>query len=167
LNHDKQKSKIVFVKDRNKAKNWLALISTDITLSDEEIIRIYGKRWDIEVFFKMNKSFLNLAKEFQGRSYDSMVAHTTIVFTRYIMLSTQSRNNEDLRTIGGLFFNCCDELQDIKFIEAIQVILGLLKNALQEKLSLTKEQINSFLDYFISTLPAFLKERLVFLPCES
>ena len=115
----------------------------------------------------MNKSFLNLAKEFQGRSYDSMVAHTSIVFTRYIMLSTQSRNNEDLRTIGGLFFNCCDELQDIQFLEAIQVILDLLKNALQEKLSLTKEQINSFLDYFISTLPAFLKEKLVFLPCES
>ena len=161
------KAKIVFVKDRNKSKNWLALISTDITLSDEEIIRIYGKRWDIEVFFKMNKSFLNLAKEFQGRSYDSMVAHTTIVFTRYIMLSTQSRNNEDLRTIGGLFFNCCDELQDIQFFEAIQVILELLKNALQEKLSLTKEQINSFLDYFISTLPTFLKERLVFLSCES
>ena len=37
------KSKIVFVKNRNKAKNWLALISTDTTLSDEEIIRIYGK----------------------------------------------------------------------------------------------------------------------------
>jgi len=161
------KAKIVFVKDRNKSKNWLALISTDITLSDDEIIRIYGKRWDIEVFFKMNKSFLNLAKEFQGRSYNSMVAHTTIVFTRYIMLSTQSRNNEDLRTIGGLFFNCCDELQDIQFFEAIQIILELLKNTLQEKLSLTKEQINSFLDYFISTLPLFIKERLVFLPCES
>lgn len=161
------KAKIVFVKDRNKSKNWLALISTDITLSDEEIIRIYGKRWDIEVFFKMNKSFLNLAKEFQGRSYDSMVAHTTIVFTRYIMLSTQSRNNKDLRTIGGLFFNCCDELQDIQFFQAIQVILELLKNALQEKLSLTKEQINPFLDYFISTLPTYIKERLVFLSCES
>lgn len=161
------KAKIVFVKDRNKTKNWLALISTDITLTDEEIIRIYGKRWDIEVFFKMNKSFLNLAKEFQGRSYDSMVAHTTIVFTRYIMLSMQSRNNEDLRTIGGLFYNCCDELQDIQFFESIQVILDLLKDALREKLSLTKEQINLFLDYFISTLPAFLKERLVFLSCES
>lgn len=161
------KAKIVFVKDRNKTKNWLALILTDITLTDEEIIRIYGKRWDIEVFFKMNKSFLNLAKEFQGRSYDSMVAHTTIVFTRYIMLSMQSRNNEDLRTIGGLFYNCCDELQDIQFFESIQVILDLLKDALREKLSLTKEQINLFLDYFISTLPAFLKERLVFLSCES
>ena len=161
------KAKIVFVKDRNKAKNWLALISTDITLSDEEIIRIYGKCWDIEVLFKMNKSFLNLAKEFQGRSYESMVAHTSIVFTRYIMLSTQSRNNEDLRTIGGLFFNCCDELQDIQFFEAIQIILELLKDALQEKFSLTKEQINSFLDYFISTLPAFIKEKLVFSSCES
>ena len=161
------KAKIVFVKNQNKAKSWLAIISTDITLSDEEIIRIYGKRWDIEVFFKMNKSFLNLAKEFQGRSYNSMVAHTTIVFTRYIMLSMQSRNNEDLRTIGGLFFNCCDELQDIQFFEAIQVILSLLKNALQEKLSLTKEQINSFLNYFIATLPLFIKERLMILSCES
>ncbi|MBU3191388.1 transposase [Clostridium bowmanii] len=160
-------AKIVFVKNRNKSKSWLALISTDITLSDEEIIRIYGKRWDREVLFKMNKSFLNLAKEFQGRSYNSMIAHTTIVFTRYIMLSMQSRNNEDLRTIGGLFFNCCNELQDILFFESIQIILGLLKNALHEKLSLTKEQINSFMDYFISTLPSFLKERLVFSSCES
>ncbi|MEQ2036869.1 transposase [Mediterraneibacter gnavus] len=25
---------------------------TDTTLSEEEIIRIYGKRWQIEVFFK-------------------------------------------------------------------------------------------------------------------
>lgn len=157
------KAKIVFVKDKNRSRNWLALISTDITLSSEEIIRIYGKRWDIEVFFKMNKSFLNLAKEFQGRSYDSMVAHTTIVFTRYIMLSIESRNNSDVRTVGGLFYHCCDELQDIQFFEAIQIILDLLKSALYEKLSLTKEQINSFLDYFISTLPTFIKEKLAFL----
>jgi DDE family transposase len=157
------KAKIVFVKDKNRSRNWLALISTDVTLSSEEIIRIYGKRWDIEVFFKMNKSFLNLAKEFQGRSYDSMVAHTTIVFTRYIMLSIESRNNSDVRTVGGLFYHCCDELQDIQFFEAIQIILDLLKSALYEKLSLTKEQINSFLDYFISTLPTFIKEKLAFL----
>lgn len=156
-------AKIVFVKDRNKSRNWLALISTDTTLTDEEIIRIYGKRWDIEVFFKMNKSFLNLAKEFQCRSYDAMVAHTTIVFTRYIMLAMESRNNTDFRTVGGLFYHCCDELEDIKFFEAIQIILDLLKAALYEKLSLTKTQINDFLEYFISTLPSFIKEKLAFL----
>jgi len=66
-------------------------------------VRIYGKRWDIEVFFKMCKSYLNLSKEFQGRSYDCMVAHTTIVFTRYIMLALERRNGNDLRTLGELF----------------------------------------------------------------
>ncbi|OPY57353.1 MAG: hypothetical protein A4E55_01750 [Pelotomaculum sp. PtaU1.Bin035] len=42
-------ARILFVRDRNKAKKWLALLSTDLELTDEEIIRIYGKRWDIGV----------------------------------------------------------------------------------------------------------------------
>ena len=53
------KAKIVFVRDRRNSGKWLALLSTDLTLSDEEVVRIYGKRWDIEVFFKMTKSYLN------------------------------------------------------------------------------------------------------------
>ena len=68
-------------------KKWLALLTTDTDLPEEEVVRIYGKRWNIEVFFKMSKSYLRLAKEFQSRSYDSMMAHTAIVFIRYIMLS--------------------------------------------------------------------------------
>jgi IS4 transposase len=51
-----------------------------INLSETEIARIYGKRWNIEVFFKMCKSYIRLAEKFQGRSYDMAVAHTTIVF---------------------------------------------------------------------------------------
>lgn len=47
----------------------------------------YKRRWDIEVFFKMAKSFLNLARECQGRSYDDLVAHAAVVCCRYIMLA--------------------------------------------------------------------------------
>jgi hypothetical protein len=166
-NGNEIKAKIVFVRDTNRSRNWLALISTDITLDDDEIIRIYGKRWDIEVFFKMNKSFLKLGKEFQSRSYDSMVAHTSIVFTRYIMLSIENRNNKDLRTIGGLFYLCCDELQDIQFCEALQLIIDILKNVLREKLTLSKDIIDSIIDSFIESLPCYIKEKLVFLSCES
>ncbi|KJS15517.1 MAG: hypothetical protein VR69_13235 [Peptococcaceae bacterium BRH_c4b] len=72
-------AKIVFVRDRNRSSKWLALLPTDTTLNDEEIIRIYGKHWDIEVFFKMTKSHLALTKEFRGRSYDALVVHTTIL----------------------------------------------------------------------------------------
>ena len=56
-------AKIVCVRNKSKKKDWLAIISTDTTISEEEIIRIYGKRWDIEVFFKTCKSYLHLAKE--------------------------------------------------------------------------------------------------------
>ena len=45
-------AKVVYVRNRNKRKEYLCLISTDTTLDENEIIRIYGKRWDIEVFFQ-------------------------------------------------------------------------------------------------------------------
>ncbi|KWZ85152.1 hypothetical protein HMPREF3213_00585 [Heyndrickxia coagulans] len=32
-------------------------------------------------------SLLNLGKKFQGRSYDMLISHTTIVFTRYILIA--------------------------------------------------------------------------------
>jgi len=132
-------AKIVFVRDR-RAQKWLAFLTTDTELPDEEVIRIYGKRWNIEVFFKMSKSYLRLAKEFQGRSYDSMVAHTTIVFIRYIMLALESRNGEDPRTIGNLFYICCDELQDISLVDALQRIFSLMERFLQEQLQLARRR---------------------------
>ena len=46
---------LITIYNRNKRKEYLCLISTDTTLDENEIIRIYGKRWDIEVFFKVCK----------------------------------------------------------------------------------------------------------------
>ena len=61
--------KIVFVRNRNKKSECLYLLSTDTSLKDTEIVRIYGNRWSIECFFKASKSFLKLGSEFQSRSY--------------------------------------------------------------------------------------------------
>ena len=60
--------KIVFVRNRNKRSECLYILSTDIELSNAEIIRIYGNRWSIEVFFKTSKSLFKLGKEVQSRS---------------------------------------------------------------------------------------------------
>lgn len=160
-------AKIVFVRDRRTKKKWLALLTTDTELPDEEVVRIYGKRWSIEVFFKMSKSYLKLAKEFQGRSYDSMVASTAIVFIRYIMLSLESRNGEDPRTIGQLFRICCDELKDISLAEVLQKLLTLLERFLGEQLQLAEQEIRRLIDYLIGNLPSFFKERLAICCCES
>ena len=45
--------KLVFVRNKNNRQEYFILASTDIKLSEEEIIQTYGKRWSIEVFFKM------------------------------------------------------------------------------------------------------------------
>ena len=123
--------KLVFVRDRRK-KDWLALMSTDLELANEEIVRIYGKRWDIEVFFKMAKQHLKLAKEIQCRDYDALIAHTSIVFMRYMFLAYQCRIETDQRTFGDLFYACCQEVADISFIEALYRILTLAGERLRE-----------------------------------
>jgi len=83
------------------------------------------------------------------------------------MLAVESRNNTDLRTIGALFYYCCDELEDIKFHEAIQLILEALITALQEKLFLTKEIISEFLNYFVASSPDYTKAKLSVVSFES
>lgn len=35
-------AKVVYVRNRNKRKEYLCLISTDVNLDESEIIRIYG-----------------------------------------------------------------------------------------------------------------------------
>ena len=120
-----QQIKIVFVRNRNKKRQWLALFSTDTVVPDKEIVRIYGKRWDIEVFFKMIKHYLNLERETQLRDYDGMVAHITIVMSRYIFLAVEQRCHDDPRTLGSLFFACSGEMQDLRLVEALQRILSM------------------------------------------
>ena len=125
-------AKIVCVRNRANRKDWLAFICTDTQLSEEEIIRIYGKRWQIEVFFKTCKSMLNLIGECHSLSYDALTAHVAIVFTRYMLLATEQRQNEDQRTLGELFFFLVDEMADITFNRSISILWDALMESLQE-----------------------------------
>jgi len=119
-----QKVRIVFVRHRHK-RQWLAILSTKIDLADEEIVRIYGKRWDIEVFFKMMKHYLNLERETQLRDFDGIVGHITIAMSRYVFLAFEQRCHDDPRTLGSLFYACSEEQQDLSLVEAMQRLLSL------------------------------------------
>jgi len=151
-------AKIVFVRDR-RTKKWLALLSTDTSLDDEQVIMTYKRRWDIEVFFKMAKSFLNLAKECQGRSYDALVAHATVVCCRYIMLALAKRTNKDPRTLGTLFHACCEELQQATFAEALALVLMFLEQAMGAATEMTRELLRSLINRFLSELPSIYGAR--------
>ena len=146
-------AKIVCVRNRNKKKDWIAFICTDTNLSEEEILRIYGKRWDIEVFFKTCKSMLNLGSECHSLSYDALTAHVSLVFIRYMLLSLQQRNSADDRTISELFLLMIDELEDITFGHALQLIVDIMLQMVQERFGLSDDQLTEFMNEFIDRLP--------------
>ena len=133
--------KIVFVRNRNKRSECLYILSTDISLEDAEIVRIYGNRWSIECFFKSSKSFLKLGTEFQSHNYGAMVSHTAIVFTRYTVLEWIRRNQNDQKTYGELFFMFCDDIKDMDLTNALQSLLALFV----EHISALSADITSFI----------------------
>jgi hypothetical protein len=153
-------AKVVYVRNRNKRKEYLCIISTDVNLDEDEIIRIYGKRWDIEVFFKVCKSYLSLSKECNSLSYDAITAHTAVVFTRYMMLSLENRESNDNRSLGELFVYFSDEMSDITWIQAFQMMLQMFRTILTENCELTEEKITELVDVFMNAIPALLKTQL-------
>jgi hypothetical protein len=154
-------AKLVYVRNKKKPKDYVILLSTDISLSEEEIIRIYGKRWDIEVFFKAAKSCLRLCNECASRSYDAMTAYTAIVFARYMLLALENRIQRDERVFGALFYDICDELADINFAAAILLLMKAFHDTLAEKLFLTEEELDELFACFFSKLPETLKTKLL------
>ena len=125
-------ARLVFVRNRNKKSDYLVLLSTDLTLTEREVIQLYGKRWDIEVFFKTCKSVLNLTTECRSMSYDAMCAQTALVFTRYIFLAVAIREDKDGRSIGPLFCLICDEIADITFSTAMEKLQQFLENIMSK-----------------------------------
>jgi len=153
-------AKIVCVRNKANRKDWLAFICTDTSLNEEEIIRIYGKRWQIEVFFKTCKSMLNLIGECHSLSYDALTAHVAIVFSRYMLLAMEQRQNEDQRTLGELFFFLIDEMADITFCKSLSILMEALIAGLQEILKLSDAQLVAFTADFEARLPKYIQNAL-------
>ena len=149
--------KIVFVRNRNKKSECLYILSTDISLADAEIVRIYGNRWSIECFFKASKSFLKLGTEFQSHNYGAMVSHTAIVFTRYIILEWIRRNQNDQKTNGELFYMFCEDIQDMDLTNALQSLMALFVAHISTLSSDITSVLKSKVTEWIASQAAFIQ----------
>lgn len=157
---EKIPAKIVCVRNKKNKKDWIAFICTNPELSEEEIIRIYGKRWQIEVFFKTCKSYLQLISECHSLSYDALTAHVATVFTRYLMISMEQRRNKDDRTLGEIFYFFTDELADITFGESFQIIITAMIESISAIFQPTEEQLAMFIEMFVGQLPEYIRNSL-------
>lgn len=81
--------KIVFVRNRNKKSECLYILSTNISLSDAEIVRIYGNRWSIECFFKSSFMF---CEDIQDMDLTNALQSLMVLFVEHIFIQDLFRN---------------------------------------------------------------------------
>ena len=100
---------------------------------------------------------MKLGTEFQSRSYDAMVSHTTIVFTRYILLEWIRRNRNDQKTYGELFFMFCDDIQDMDLTNALQELMSLFTDIIAIVSTDITELLKNKVDNWMKSQPLFIQ----------
>ena len=114
------KLKIVFIQTKEKL---IPIVSTDLTLNDEEIIEIYKRRWDIEQGYKELREHFGFGKE-ENRIYEALIARITLSFFTYNIVSYINRISNEPQTIGGLFKDLECELHTLAI--AMQTFISIL-----------------------------------------
>ena len=108
----------------------------------------------------MAKSLLGIPREYQGRAYEGCIAHVTWVCIRYQWLALEARKEEDVCTLGELFYAQCQELQDITFAAVMDQIFAACAATLNEYLDLSEEQMDELFQRFLTRIPISLRERI-------
>lgn len=153
-------ARIVCVRNRNNRKDWIAIICTDMSLDENDIIRIYGHRWEKEVFFKDMQKQTSIAQGISRAVIRRTNCTCSISFYRYMLLAVAKRDNEDERTLGELFYLIIAEVADITFEESMQIIVNAMLSTMQEEFQVTTEQIAKLYEIFMSKLPAQMQQLL-------
>lgn len=107
--------------------------------------------------FKSIKSFMKLGTEFQGRSYDMMISHTTLVYCRYILLEWLKREEHNLKTFRELFRMYCDDIQDMDLTTALQSLMGLFIEHINNGAKPEQKSLASQLQHWIDSQAIFIK----------
>jgi len=77
--------KLVVIKNKLDDNDGIFLVSNNLNFNAKKIIRIYSKRWDIEVFYRSAKANLGLGK-YMLRKLKGIIRYSYLVFFAAIFL---------------------------------------------------------------------------------
>lgn len=117
-------AKIVFTSTK-KGNTWKAILSTDMKLSSKEILKVYAMRWDIECFYQTAKQFLGLENQCQSRDFDAMIASSSLVALRHMLLSYIKKRTQDPRSLPTLFSKFFDDVRGFAIEEALARVFSM------------------------------------------
>lgn len=103
------------------------LFTTSDALPVYEILRVYKKRWSIEVFFKMSKQYLGL-KSYQNRNLTAVTSAVTLSLISYnllthVFIAENRAQGKRLTEKNIAHFNVMqirDRIRQIAFIDSIE-----------------------------------------------
>lgn len=77
-----------------------------------------------------------------------------------MMLSLESREANDAHSLDEIFLYFTDEMSDITWIQAFQMLLQMFWNILADELELSEEKLDELVDAFMNAIPTVLKLKL-------
>ncbi|SFH07687.1 hypothetical protein SAMN05660649_03780, partial [Desulfotomaculum arcticum] len=88
--------------------------------------------------------------------------HTSIIFTRYIVLSWESRLNTDPKSLGELFFIMCDEVKELDYQTALTQLLSIMNsivigNTVESQAISVAEKV----DIWLQQLPTYIRKKML------
>ena len=120
-------------------RSWNVLITDNRAMTFAEAIKIYTKRWSIEVFFKETKQHLGLGKD-QSRDFDGQIASFTCVFLVYIMVSLRRRFSA-YESMGDLFRKIESEILETTLTERLWGLFVELQNSILQVMGISFDDL--------------------------
>ncbi len=77
-----------------------------------------------------------------------------------MMLSLESREANDERSLGELFLYFSDKVSDITWIQAFRRMLQMFRVLLTDNTELSDEKIDELVEVFMDTISPLLKSKL-------
>jgi len=75
-----------------------------------------------------------------------------------MLLAYEGRFDKDHGAFGGLFYQCCEEVDKISFAQSFNLIMDLLVETLRETLYLSDEEIDRLVEKLMENLPIVLRK---------
>jgi hypothetical protein len=113
-------------------RKWMALITTKLSMSYIEAIKVYSIRWNIEIGFKEMKQLLGLGKS-QANDFAAQVAHTSCVFIAHALLA-DCKYHEQYQSLGILFERVQEQYTALLTMDKLLLLIEYILKTIGEHL---------------------------------
>jgi len=96
-----------------------------------------------------------------------LISHTTIIFTRYVLIAWQRRKEADSKTFGNLFYVLCEDVIDMDYLTALQSLIDIFQTLAEAKVVLNMDIFKSQMNKWLAALPSYFKQCFDLSGCES